>query len=338
MGMAYHPTRWKFVEQQVVVEVIFSTIQCWTIMWGEVRKKNMSLAPGFFSRFGEIVSNWDMKLYHALPTSSTRLMYKMIEIVVNMSAQKCADQSPKNLSKLCLDMAWRGLKTCWGSIVHITQQWMTTSWQMGSDLVLPTGLKLQHHQAAQPTLGELEMKDLLLRIGPQLEKIAIWVLCSCLRIYRHDCFSSICDIFFLGGCFQTQAAPKKVETNDQSWQWANINMNQYEAVWSSMKQSYSQLNGFWMSYPQKKEIILKFLWYLTKKHANNWKVHQFLSRASREVTLAFPPSFATSMRRRPSATWRNGDVMRWGERQTKPGRRWVKWVKSGAGAPKYAGP
>lgn len=131
---------------------------------------------------------------------------------------------------------------------------------------------------------------------------------------------------FLGGCFQTQAAPKKVETNDQ-----------YEPVWSSMKQSYSQLNGFWMSYPQKKKIILKFLWYLTKKHANNWKVHQFLSRASREVTLAFPPSFATSMRRRPSATWRNGDVMRWGERQTKPGR-WVKWVKSGAGAPKYAAP
>jgi hypothetical protein len=44
---------------------------------------------------------------------------------------------------------------------------------MGSDLVLPTRLKLQHHQAAQPTLGELEMKDLLLRIGPQLEKIVI---------------------------------------------------------------------------------------------------------------------------------------------------------------------
>lgn len=226
-------------------------------------------------------------------------------------------------------LAWHGLtrlKTCWGSIVHITQQWMTTSWQMGSDLVLPTRLKLQHHQAAQPTLGELEMKDLLLRIGPQLEKIVMWVLRSCLRIYRHDCFSSICDIFFWGAAFKLRQPPKRLKPM--------TNMNQYEAVWSSHIRSWM---GFECHTLKKKKIILKFLWYLTKKHANNWKVHQFLSRASREVTLAFPPSFATSMRRRPSATWRNGDVMRWGERQTKPGR-WVKWVKSGAGAPKYAAP
>lgn len=114
MGMAYHPTRWKFVEQQVVFEVIVQpyiyhiTIQCWTIMWGEVRKKNISLARGF-SRFGEIVSNWDMKLYHALPTSSTSVWLKwLLNSCEEVSAQKCADQSPNNLSKLWLDMAWRG--------------------------------------------------------------------------------------------------------------------------------------------------------------------------------------------------------------------------------------
>lgn len=135
---------------------------------------------------------------------------------------------------------------------------------------------------------------------------------------------------FLGGCFQTQAAQKGW---NQWIQWPILTMSKYkyEPVWSSMKQYEAVIFAVeWVLnvIPSKKKM--KFLIPDRKKNANNWKVHQFLSRASREVTLAFPPSFTTSMRRRPSATWRNGDVMRWGERQTKPGR-WVKWVKSSWG-------
>jgi hypothetical protein len=97
MGVAYRPTRWKFVEQQVVFEVIVQPYNVGLSCGGRSERKQMSLARGF-SRFGEIVSNWDMKLYHALPTSSSRLMYKMIENPVKRCLHKNVPTNPQTIS------------------------------------------------------------------------------------------------------------------------------------------------------------------------------------------------------------------------------------------------
>lgn len=131
---------------------------------------------------------------------------------------------------------------------------------------------------------------------------------------------------FLVGLLSNSGSPQKGWNQWIQWPILTMSKYKYEPVWSSHIRSWM---GF-ECHTLKKKDNFEIPVIPDKKHANNWKVHQFLSRASREVTLAFPPSFATSMRRRPSATWRNGDVMRWGKRQTKPGR-WVKWVKSGWG-------
>ena len=348
MGMAYHPARWKFVEQQVVFEVIVQPYNVGLSCGGRSERKTCLWRVVFEIRGDCQQLTWSstMLYLHPPPVWCTKWLNNSCECVCT----KMCRPIPKEFLQA---LAWHGLDaafTCWGSIVHITQQWMTTSWQMGSDLVLPTRLKLQHHQAAQPTLGELEMKDLLLRIGPQLEKIVTTFMFEDLQTWL--LFINLRYLFW-GGCFQTQAAQKgwnqwiqwpiltmskykyeAVWSSMKQYEAVWSSMKQYEAVWSSMKQSYSQLNGFWMSYPQKKKWNS---WYLTgkKKTRTIGRSINFLAelpgkwRSPSHHPLP-PPCADDHQLLGVTATW-------WGEANGKPNLD-VGSSGSRAGAPKYADP
>ena len=141
---------------------------------------------------------------------------------------------------------------------------------------------------------------------------------------------------FLVGLLSNSGSPQKGWNQWIQWPILTMSKYKYEPVWSSMKQSYSQLNGFWMSYPQKKKIILKFLWYLTKNTRTIGRSINFLAelpgkwRSPSHHPLP-PPCADDHQLLGVTATW-------WGEANGKPNLVVGSSGSSRAGAPKYAAP